>query len=86
MTTHTQVSKRQISGHLRRAQARVSKAMRGRGSEDVMVQAAVAAVGAGVVLRLLRFTPISRLIASVAPMLVFAAIYSRSAPAARSSH
>jgi hypothetical protein len=77
MAQGTLISRTKLTGHAKRAQERLQKAVRGSSREDVLIQAGLGAVAAMVVLRLLRFSTARRLAASVAPMVAFAAIFSR---------
>ncbi len=77
MARETIVSKRKVVGHARRAQARLEKAMRGSSREDVMIQALIGVAGVSLALRLLRVPAISRLATAVAPLLIFAALFTR---------
>ncbi|MBI5203107.1 MAG: hypothetical protein HY925_16065 [Elusimicrobia bacterium] len=68
-----------IAGHVKRAQTRIDQAIRGSSRQDVIIQAALGAVGVAVALRLLRVPGVGRLVSGVAPLLAAAAIFERSA-------
>lgn len=71
------VSKKQLAGHARRAQHRLQRAFSGSTREDLLIRSAAGAVGVAVGLKLIRLAPVAALLSSVAPMAVFAAIFSR---------
>lgn len=78
MALRSPVSTKQLSGHVKRAQARVEKAISGTSREDVFIKSVLGAVCVSAALRLLRISPISKLVSSVAPMVVFTALMQRS--------
>lgn len=74
---HAMPSKTQVSGHMRRAQQRFGKMMKGEKPEDIFLQAAVGAVATSVFLKLLRNTITGGVIGKLIPMAVFAGLYQR---------
>lgn len=86
MAQETLISKTKLTGHAKRAQQRLQKAVRGSSREDVFIQAGLGAFGAVVLLRLMRLSAVLRVVSNIAPMVAFAVIFSRMGRQARSSH
>lgn len=70
-------SQTEVSGHLRRAQKRVSDTLKSDKPQDIFYQASLAAVCASAGLSILRREPFASLAAKVVPLAVFAYLYRR---------
>ena len=64
-------SKRELTGHVRRARTRLEKSLRGDKSADLIVQAGCGALAAGVIIRLLRTSFPGGVVSRWAPVAVF---------------
>lgn len=76
-------SQSQVSGHLRRAQKRVSDTLTSDEPKDIFYQAALAAACASAGLSIVRREPFASLASKVVPLAVFAYLYRRWIEAAK---
>lgn len=70
-------SQTEVSGHLRRAQKRVTDTLKSDEPRDIFYQATLAAVCASAGLSILKREPFASLASKVVPLAVFAYLYQR---------